>query len=283
MFFSRLSSTLFLWSVITVALWLKLDWLLLAMMALVGVLGTWEYVSLQNADEGSKGIGRLVLWSSLIYWVALLTLYWRSGQRGEPPWWLDGILIAIGLQGVFVLALRRGLEGEKTLLRIFHGVFGLVYTVLLWGYMAKLLLLTEAKNGQLLVLAVILVTKFGDMGAYVFGSLFGRHKMIPHISPAKTWEGFGGAIFSSCLGMGVMLLVCAEGSFAPLSAGKAMLLAPILAVLGVIGDLAESVLKRCHQIKDSGHKLPGIGGILDLTDSLLFTAPAAYFYILWMA
>ena len=128
------------------------------------------------------------------------------------------------------------------------------------------------------MLYLIIVTKFSDMGAYLFGVVFGRHKMIPHISPAKSWEGFAGAFVASFLGA-VMLLSWVPERLAPLDWLHGLILAPLLCATAVTGDLAESVLKRCFAIKDSGHTLPGIGGILDLTDSLLFTAPVFYFYL----
>jgi phosphatidate cytidylyltransferase len=102
--------------------------------------------------------------------------------------------------------------------------------------------------------------------------------MIPRISPAKTWEGLGGA-FVGCYVAIVGMMLAVPDSLAPLSWSTALILAPILCVVAVIGDLAESILKRSHDIKDSGHKLPGIGGMLDLTDSLLFTAPVCYLYL----
>jgi phosphatidate cytidylyltransferase len=102
--------------------------------------------------------------------------------------------------------------------------------------------------------------------------------MIPHISPAKSWEGFVGAFLGS-FGAAALLMSFMPDKLAPLNWLHAMVLAPVLCATAVTGDLAESVLKRCVAIKDSGHKLPGIGGILDLTDSLLFTAPVFYFYL----
>jgi phosphatidate cytidylyltransferase len=116
------------------------------------------------------------------------------------------------------------------------------------------------------------------MGAYALGVLIGKHKMIPHISPAKSWEGFVGALLTSFAGAIVLLLIIPE-KLLPLTWSHGLIIAPILCLTAVSGDLAESVIKRCTQIKDSGHALPGIGGILDLTDSLLFTAPIFYFYL----
>src|SRR5690606_1770266 len=105
-------------------------------------------------------------------------------------------------------------------------------------------------------------------------SLIGRNKMIPHVSPGKTWEGFGGAL--------VFAQLAACGLYALFPAGLALLggwshvvtLGFLLALLAVVGDLAESVVKRSLGVKDSGNMLPGIGGALDLIDSLCFTAPA---------
>jgi phosphatidate cytidylyltransferase len=129
-----------------------------------------------------------------------------------------------------------------------------------------------------LLLFCVMVTKFSDMGAYAVGSLFGKHKMIPHISPAKSWEGFVGA-FLAGLGAAAGMLAWVPEKLAPLTWQSGLLIVPVLVITAVSGDLAESVMKRCVAIKDSGHTLPGIGGVLDLTDSLLFTAPVFYAYL----
>jgi phosphatidate cytidylyltransferase len=133
-------------------------------------------------------------------------------------------------------------------------------------------------NGKYFVLYFILVTKFSDTGAYAIGSLIGKHKMIPRISPAKTWEGFGGAI---------LVATGASLAFAHLFADKmpgmtplhAVILGVILSSTAVVGDLIESLFKREAGVKDSGNFFPGIGGILDLLDSLLFNAPIMYLYL----
>eukprot|EP01031_Cornospumella_fuschlensis_P005864 gene5864-7285_t len=117
------------------------------------------------------------------------------------------------------------------------------------------------------------------MGAYLFGVVFGKHKMIPHISPAKSWEGFVGAFVGGIAGAAILLFFIHD-KLTPITWMHGMIIAPLLCIAGISGDLAESVLKRCTSIKDSGHTLPGIGGILDLTDSVLFTSPIFYFYLL---
>ena len=158
-------------------------------------------------------------------------------------------------------------------------LFGLMYVPWLLNFIQKINFFSGLQNnGKYYVLYFILVTKFSDTGAYAVGSLIGKHKMIPRISPGKTWEGFGGAIAVSTL---------ASVTFAHFFADKlygmrwfhAVILGVILSVCAVVGDLIESLFKREAGLKDSGHFFPGIGGILDLLDSLLFNAPIMYLYL----
>ena len=126
------------------------------------------------------------------------------------------------------------------------------------------------------------MTKFSDVGAYVIGSLFGRHKMIPRISPGKTWEGFAGAILTS-LAISVALTYFMGTASRRSRLTDSIVLGLLLPLVSVVGDLAESVVKRDASIKDSGRSIPGIGGALDLIDSILFTAPVLYFYLQFTA
>jgi phosphatidate cytidylyltransferase len=116
------------------------------------------------------------------------------------------------------------------------------------------------------------------MGAYLTGMAIGRHPLIPHISPKKTWEGFFGALaFSLLASLGLFKLM--PGHLTALTWTHAVVLGLLLGFAAVIGDLAESIVKRSTGAKDSGGLLPGIGGALDLIDSLLFTAPLMFFYL----
>jgi phosphatidate cytidylyltransferase len=127
-------------------------------------------------------------------------------------------------------------------------------------------------------LYLIAVTKFSDMGAYLTGSAIGRHLMSPQISAKKTWEGFFGALALALLcSLGLFKLM--PGHLSALTWTHATVLGLLLGVGAVIGDLAESIVKRSTGVKDSGGLLPGIGGALDLIDSLLFTAPLLFFYL----
>ena len=116
------------------------------------------------------------------------------------------------------------------------------------------------------------------MGAYLTGTVIGKHMLVPQISPKKTWEGFFGALAFSTLGSYGMLALMPK-HLGCLNWTHATVLGLLLGFAAIVGDLAESILKRSTDTKDSGHFLPGIGGALDLIDSLLFTAPLLFFYL----
>ena len=156
-------------------------------------------------------------------------------------------------------------------------LLGLMYVPWLLNFLQKICYFPHVE-GKYFLLYFILLTKFSDMGAYVVGSLIGRHKMIPRISPGKTWEGFAGAIVVST-GASVVFVHFLGGHMAGMNVNHAIVLGIILSSTAVIGDLIESLFKRECGAKDSGSILPGIGGILDLLDSLLFNAPIMYLYL----
>jgi phosphatidate cytidylyltransferase len=123
------------------------------------------------------------------------------------------------------------------------------------------------------LVAAVLAVKSNDMGAYFAGRFLGRHRMAPWISPKKTWEGFMGGLVAS-VGVGAWAgAMCGAG----LAAGMAFGI--VASVLGPLGDLSESILKRQAEAKDSGRLLPGMGGMFDVMDSLLWTAPAAWWLL----
>jgi len=124
---------------------------------------------------------------------------------------------------------------------------------------------------------LVAVSKFCDVGALVAGLAFGKHKMSPQISPKKTWEGaVGGVVVSMAIGAFVAWIGRAylPSSMSPFAAA---LMAVPIALAGIVSDLVESVIKRRAAIKDSGGVIPGIGGVFDLSDTLILTAPLGYF------
>ena len=160
-------------------------------------------------------------------------------------------------------------------------VFGWFYIFFLASFLVRIFTFSPSKGSWLLILFIVL-TKFSDLGAYVTGSLIGRRKMIPKVSPGKTWEGFCGAIVFSAL-CGFLLVKIFPQSFQNIPTYHVLILGALLGASAVLGDLVESLLKREAQVKDSGQFIPGIGGALDLIDSLLFNAPLMYAYLHFFA
>ena len=141
--------------------------------------------------------------------------------------------------------------------------------------------------GLFFCLWIVMVAKFSDIGALLVGKTIGRTKMAPSISPGKTVEGLLGGLGASA-GIGAMLPWLAQEHFSHLfdfgttlfTSSQGALWGLVVGIVSVIGDLIASVLKRLAGMKDSGGAIPGIGGLLDLTDSLILSAPTGYFIIL---
>lgn len=147
------------------------------------------------------------------------------------------------------------------------------FSMLYLGLLGAFVLGIRIDIGLWPFLMYIFTVKSSDTGAYTFGKLFGRHKLAPRISPKKTWEGLAGA----ALVAGAVSLAFA-GSFGIMKAWPALAFGGCMAVIGQLSDLAESMLKRDAQQKDSSNRVPGFGGILDVVDSPLFAAPSAYIF-----
>ena len=130
------------------------------------------------------------------------------------------------------------------------------------------------ENGPDLLLLAMLCVTLSDTGAYYVGSAFGKHRMAPRISPKKSWEGAAGGVLGSTAGA----LIGHYWFFQRLPLGHALALGLLLCGAGILGDLAESMLKRTSGVKDSSTLLPGHGGVLDRVDSLLVAAPVLYYY-----
>jgi phosphatidate cytidylyltransferase len=152
---------------------------------------------------------------------------------------------------------------------------GAIYTGGLLGYAPYLITIPERSGhgpGMAWVMFVILGTAACDTGAYLVGSRFGKHKLIPHISPAKTWEGLFGGVMG-----GIVAAIVFSGLF-HFSIFLSVLLGLVVCAAAVSGDLCESMLKRAAGVKDSGTLIPGHGGALDRLDSILFVMIAIYWF-----
>ena len=171
---------------------------------------------------------------------------------------------------LIVLQFRRS-SNSGVIVDISTTVFGIFYISWLFSFLIKIRSLGQ---GAGLLASVLIITKLGDIGAYFIGSRFGKIPLFPRISPAKTWEGaFGGLLFS-------ILGALVSKPFMNLSYPHLVFIGIFIGILGQLGDLSESLMKRDCQVKDSGALLPGMGGILDEIDSVLFTAPVFYSYMI---
>jgi phosphatidate cytidylyltransferase len=195
----------------------------------------------------------------------LTSLQWRSVVSDRAV--LVATLIVVVL---YRLAGHRPIK--ESLIDAAVLIFGVVYVALTLGH----LLLTRAlPNGEFLIFFVVLVTWAADTGAYYVGTAVGRHKLAPVISPHKTVEGLLGGI-----GLAVVAALAAQAWFLPIfSFLDCLSVGLILSLAGLLGDLTESAMKRSAGVKDSGWLLPAHGGMLDRLDSLLFTAPVFYYYM----
>jgi phosphatidate cytidylyltransferase len=137
-----------------------------------------------------------------------------------------------------------------------------------------LLLRAIPDDGRLAIFTVLLAVWAGDIGAFFAGRMIGRHKLAPMLSPGKTWEGF---LFGTAATIFVALVALYDQHY--LSIGESLLLGLVIAIVGPVGDLFESALKRDMQVKDTGRLLAAHGGVLDRIDSLLFAAVASYYLL----
>jgi phosphatidate cytidylyltransferase len=196
------------------------------------------------------------------------------------PAWIVAVIAALTIASL-AAALSRAEEMSKSLPSVSATVFGVIYVALLAGFLIGVRVMPDALAGQPIPhLASKLLTMFfamvmmTDTGAYYTGRSIGRHKLAPRVSPGKTIEGAVGGFITAIITGPLCKLIF----FPEIPVLHAALLGAAIGIIGQIGDLAESMLKRGSDVKDSGTLLPGHGGMLDRVDSILFCAPLLYYY-----
>lgn len=213
-------------------------------------------------------------WSGFVA-TAGMPRIWDASSAGPSGAWTptpDTVTISlaalVAVSFLFAAASRqvRGAAGT-----IGAALIAFVIVGVLPGYWLKV----RVEYPMLVFVGAILVVKISDIGAYAGGRLLGRHKLIPWLSPGKTWEGaIIGFACSAAAAFGLAIL--GEGRLGVPPPGKAAAAGAVLAVAGLFGDLSESLLKRDAGVKDSGRSIPGMGGIYDVLDSLLFAGPLVW-------
>ena len=281
-FLRRLLSTVVLWTIILTALFssnkLVSDYVFLVIIVFLAVVGLVEFYGLVDKRDLVCFKGWGIFGGLLLVVGTFLNLTGKVGTSGTPAR-VNDFETSFLILFVLGLCLRQFFSRSNTagILAISTTLFGLMYVPWLLNFLQKINFFPGV-DGRYYLIFFVVITKFSDTGAYSVGSLIGRHKMVPRISPGKTWEGFGGALVVSCLAS--LIFVHFLGHKMPgMNWKHAIVLGLVLSASAVVGDLIESLFKREAGVKDSGKFFPGIGGILDLLDSLLFNAPIMYLYL----
>jgi phosphatidate cytidylyltransferase len=206
--------------------------------------------------------------------LALLTIFYFTSPGKLPDLLMIQLVLLLMTAGSLTAAMVRGAPFDRMILSVGVTLLSVMYVVLLGGHLIAVRIGFQPSLSRHLLSFFFLVIMGSDAAAYYGGKMFGRHKLAPSVSPGKTWEGAVAGMLASLL-----LAVAAHyWFFTNLPLKFALPLAAVMNVVGVVGDLTESALKRSAGAKDTAQVLPGHGGILDRIDSLLFNAPVIYYF-----
>lgn len=259
MLVKRIISSVVLISIITGVIFF--DWLCALVVTFFIIVGLYEYFVMLE----KKGINIYKYFGIGMGAIIPLSIMFKF----EPTKNWELLFIVLALFSLILMQFKRR-DNSGVIVDISTTLFGILYVSWFFSFLIKIRFLP---GGLGFLAALLLITKLGDIGAFLVGSRWGRHPLIPRISPKKTLEGAVGGLVFSVLGAFV------SKPFLPFNYGQLLIIAISLGVLGQLGDLSESLLKRDCQVKDSGNIFPGMGGVLDEIDSLLFSAPVFYFYL----
>lgn len=284
-FVRRFASTVTLWAIVLLALFSSnrfiSDYVFMVLILFLAVTGLIEFYGLVEKRNLVCFKGWGIFGGILLMLGTFLNLTGHIGTSSN----IGGPSRVNDFENTFIILFVLGLcvrqffskSNTAGILAISTTLFGLMYVPWLLNFIQKINFFPKIE-GHYYLLYFMLITKFSDTGAYSVGSLIGKHKMIPRISPGKTWEGFAGAIIVSTLASLVFTHFLGHKMYG-MNWKHAIVLGVLLSVSAVVGDLIESLFKREAGVKDSGQFFPGIGGILDLLDSILFNAPLMYLYL----
>jgi len=250
------------------------------LVSVIALLALWEFYQLQES-KGLRMFKKAGVFCAFIFFLAEYFNLVKPDVSGLLEN-LESLIITL----IIVVILGRMIfekERETPVATIAVTLFGFFYVPYLFHFLSKIIFLNQdgSMSGVYFAAYLIAVTKMTDIGAYLIGSKYGKHKMSPQISPKKSWEGLIAGLLSGLVVSLLMAMYMPE-SLGELRYTHAIILGLLIPLIGVIGDLAESIVKRDADIKDSGGVIPGIGGSFDLIDSLLYTAPLFYFYLVFV-
>lgn len=260
-------------AVIAAALWLP-GWGILLVLVVVCALAMIEFYRMLDA----AGIPHFKYLGG--FWgIAIIAATWWCAALGRRVFETGALLLPVVVGSVFLRLFPQKFN-PRPLVTVASTLLGILYIPTLFNFMTKLLWIGASHEGRIWAMYAIVVVKMADIGAYTVGCSIGRHKLIPRISPAKTWEGCAGAVgFAVLASVAYAVLIAERFIPAEIGLGHAVSIGVVVAVAGILGDLTESLFKRSAGVKDSGVWISGMGGVLDVIDSLLFAAPALYIYL----
>ncbi len=264
MLIKRIISAIILISITTVTIFI--DWACGLLITFFIIIGLYEFFTMLE----NKGIKIYKYFGIAIGVVIPLSIIFRKEGLFEPTKSWELLFIVLALLFLILMQFRRR-QNSGVVIDISTTLFGILYVSWFFSFLIKIRYLT---NGLGLLVCVLLITKLGDIGAYFIGSRLGKTPLMPRISPKKSVEGAIGGLAFSIIGALI------SRNFLHFGYVHIITMGITLGILGQLGDLSESLFKRDCQVKDSGNILPGMGGVLDEIDSLLFTAPVFYFYML---
>lgn len=247
--------------------WLQL--LFVAMAAAAMVFALYEFYVLARKRDMKPDVAAGFLGAA-----ALFTIFYFAEPGRDFDFSLIQLTLVIFTAGVLIAATLRGAPFDRIIASSGATILGVLYIVLLGGHLVAVRMGFEQKLSAHLLSFFFLVLMGADTGAYYTGRAIGKHKLAPKISPGKTWEGVAGGMAAALL----LATVSHFWFFRELPLKWALPLAAVMMILGVLGDLSESALKRSAGAKDAAKLLPGHGGVLDRLDSLLFNAPLIYYF-----
>ena len=258
-------------SIMIAAVWAAIvyDWLFMTFILVLTTAGLYEFFYLIK----KKGIPIYSYTGILVGILIPISTFFRF----EPTKGWELFFIVLVLLMIFLMQFMRK-ENINAIVGISTTLFGVLYVSWFLSFLIKIRYLLPGWEGIHLVSFIIVVTKLGDIGALLVGSQWGRHPLFPRVSPKKTIEGSIGSFIFSIIGA----IVCQSWLPEEISFNLVDIIligAFFGGFLGQLGDMSESLIKRDCNVKDSGKALPGLGGVLDVIDSMLFSAPAFYFFI----
>ncbi len=234
------------------------------LIALIAAGGIWEY----NNIVFGKGFLKEKIEGTVFALIIPFVVYFGESQ-------LVLAVLAFCILVTFILFLGSVKEATFDIMNVAKVIFGLMYIPFL---ISHFILLRSLDKGVLWVFFVLVLAFAGDITALYIGKYFGKHKLMPLISPGKTVEGTIGLVVGSI----VACLIFSYFSFPGVSLVKIGILAFVGSIIGQLGDLSESAIKRNYGLKDASTLLPGHGGLMDRLDCLLFIAPFVYYYRIYM-